>query len=48
MEGLAAPPDERLHETLHGRDLRSVRDLTGPELVSLITFARDIKRHTPL
>src|SRR5512143_3516880 len=44
MEGLATPPDERLHETLHGRDLRSVRDLTGPEFGSLITLATDIKR----
>lgn len=46
MEGLATPPDERLHEALHGRDLRSVRDLTGPEFGSLITLATDIKRHT--
>lgn len=46
MEGPAAPPDERLHEALHGRDLRSVRDLTGAELGSLITLATDIKRHT--
>jgi ornithine carbamoyltransferase len=45
MEGVAAPSDERLHETLHGRDLLSVRDATGPELASLIALASDIKRH---
>jgi ornithine carbamoyltransferase len=45
MEGLAARPDEWLHQALHGRDLRSIRDLAGPELVSLITLASDIKRH---
>jgi ornithine carbamoyltransferase len=31
------------YETLHGRNLRSLRDLTGPEFASLITLAGDIK-----
>ena len=45
MEAFAAATDERLYQALHGRDVRSVRDLTGPELASLITVASDIKRH---
>jgi ornithine carbamoyltransferase len=39
--------DHRAWVALHGRDLRSIRDLTAAELVSLIALAADIKRHAP-
>lgn len=40
----AAAATGRPDASLHGRDLRSIRDLTGDEFASLITLAADIKR----
>jgi len=42
---LGAAADRRIQATLRGRDLLSMRDLTGDELVSLIALGADIKAH---
>jgi ornithine carbamoyltransferase len=45
MRGLAtARVEGHAFTTLQGRDLRSIRDLTGDELTSLLVLAADIKR----
>ena len=44
---MAARADDRAYAALRGRDLRSIRDLTGDELASLIVLAADIKRRAP-
>jgi ornithine carbamoyltransferase len=42
---IAACPDSLAAAALAGRDLRSLRDLTSSELVSLLALAADIKQH---
>jgi ornithine carbamoyltransferase len=42
---VAARPDSLASAALTGRDLRSLRDLTRSELVSLLALAADIKEH---
>jgi ornithine carbamoyltransferase len=45
MAGLvAAPAEGHAPAALQGRDLRSIRDLTGDELARLLALAADIKR----
>ncbi len=41
---VAAAADDRAYAALQGRDLRSIRELTGHEFASLIALAADIKR----